>query len=290
MVHFKVLSSSVGKSFSSRDLIIDTLGSEWPLSVKEIYYRLQKEHNLDITYQAVHKCIQELENEKVLSKNGKKFSLSKSWIKNLKDFSLDLEKRYFNNNQSYEIDPNYEGTVTLKFDDYSVFAVTLADIFYKKSLIGKSKPILTGVLNHGLWPLRFNFADFTLLYKAIKGNSLSSCIIKNELPFDKWISKQYERVGFNQIIGQWPEGYDNKLVDIAAHGNSVIKTYYSKESMKNMDKIYGRIHDVRDLFTVYAKGIPDKERIKVTIKFTKDPELASVLREQVLTYFKENKK
>ncbi|MBU0662074.1 hypothetical protein KJ891_01310, partial [Candidatus Micrarchaeota archaeon] len=69
-----------GGAKSTRDAIISLLSSKWPLSAKEIYGRLAREHGFEGTYQAVHKAIAQALAEGVVVREGKGYSLSKEWI------------------------------------------------------------------------------------------------------------------------------------------------------------------------------------------------------------------
>ena len=48
-------------SKGSRETIIQILSHEWPLSTKQLHHKVKREMGIDITYQAVHKSIQEME-------------------------------------------------------------------------------------------------------------------------------------------------------------------------------------------------------------------------------------
>ena len=81
----------------TKDLIIELLSREWPLSAKEIHNRLKREHSSECSYQATHKLLNQLAEEKVVVKEGKNYGLDKGWIKNLKNLGSDLEEKYLRN-------------------------------------------------------------------------------------------------------------------------------------------------------------------------------------------------
>ena len=84
----------ISKSKSTKDIIIAILSSEWPLSEKKIYNKAIREHSLNISYQAVHKLLLQLLDDKVLEKQGKEYSLSKDWIKTVKHSAATLDLHY----------------------------------------------------------------------------------------------------------------------------------------------------------------------------------------------------
>jgi chromosome condensin MukBEF complex kleisin-like MukF subunit len=82
------------KGKSTKDKIIDLLSSEWPLSLKRIYGKLKKRYGINISYQATHKAINELVEEKVLQKVKKEYKLNIEWVNNLERFSKKIKDIY----------------------------------------------------------------------------------------------------------------------------------------------------------------------------------------------------
>lgn len=73
--------------------IIDQFNSGEELTAKTVYQRLVDECNLDITYQGVHKHLQQLLKWEILSKNDDFYSLSENWIKGMKKYSEMISSR-----------------------------------------------------------------------------------------------------------------------------------------------------------------------------------------------------
>ena len=79
----------------TKDHIISILSQEWPLSTKEIKSRISKQFSGELTYQAVHKALNELEQQKVLKKENGTYELSKDWVDGIESFAKSLiEQRY----------------------------------------------------------------------------------------------------------------------------------------------------------------------------------------------------
>ena len=79
---------------STKDLILATLGEEWPLTAKQIHARVSRNAGKSVSYQAVHKTVAQMLSEGVLAKNGKNYSISESYIKKLKQSAHALESKY----------------------------------------------------------------------------------------------------------------------------------------------------------------------------------------------------
>lgn len=276
------------KGNSTKDLIISTLSEEWPLSIKEIHARLQKNYSLKASYQAVHKSIVELEEDNVLMKNGKNYELNRVWISSVKKFGEQLENKYSDSIGKYEIDSNFTGQINLKFNDVSLFIVTIAEILAKGTLIGKGPNIGVGIFRHLLWPLRFSFADYELFKKMAKNIDKTYAIIKNETLLDKWIETQYLKGGFGGIK------FDSKIKSpddhLIIHGDSIIQINYSEETNKIVDMVYERNHNLTDLFIEYFIRDALKRKADIEVKIRKDPAVATLLREQIISHFKEAQK
>lgn len=84
----------VGGSSSSKDLVVQILSREWPLTAKQIYNKLVRESGKSVSYQAVHKIVLQLVSDGVLLKEGKGYCLSELWIKDLKKSASLLEEKY----------------------------------------------------------------------------------------------------------------------------------------------------------------------------------------------------
>ena len=79
------------KGKSTQELIIEILSNEWPLTTKQIFNKLKRNYGLNISYQAVHKKLKEMIEEKTLSKNKAELTINYSWIKNLSNYAKKLE-------------------------------------------------------------------------------------------------------------------------------------------------------------------------------------------------------
>ena len=82
------------KGNSTKSLVIDLLGVEWPLSSMKIYHRLKNNYGLSITYQAAYKAINELVEENVLQKEGKEYKIKIEWINSIEALGKKLREHY----------------------------------------------------------------------------------------------------------------------------------------------------------------------------------------------------
>lgn len=67
------------------DIIVFTLLEEYPLSVKELYFRIRNRHNRKVTLQAVYKAVVKLEQERILRKQERFYELDLGWVRSLRE-------------------------------------------------------------------------------------------------------------------------------------------------------------------------------------------------------------
>jgi len=77
-----------------KNLIIYSLVSEWPLTVRKIYNRLKSNNGIDVTYQAVFKTVKELVDKDVLVEKDKKYMINIGWINMVRDIADMMKKKY----------------------------------------------------------------------------------------------------------------------------------------------------------------------------------------------------
>ncbi len=268
---------------STQEKIVSILSERWPLTAKEIYNTLIREFGMEVSYQAVHKILTDLEENRVIEKSAKNYELSDQWIKRGKGFFTEIDKRYSDSFGKYEIDPNFEGTITLEFKDYSLFCVTIARIMASKALVGNGPNIVITLMKYGWWPFKFKFKDLELLATMTKNNPKAYAILTNDTPFGRWILKQYVRVGGIAA----PIGTEIGLKeDMLIQGDSIAEIKFSDESLKIIKESYGELHGLDDLYRKFGLRKQPPE-MHATVKITKNPALSELLRKQIIDrYFK----
>ena len=155
------------KNMNSKDAIISLLSRKFPLNAKEIFNGVKRSYESNVSYQAIHKTLQALEQEGVIEKAGSKYKLSRSWISNLGSFAKELQENYAGHGK-YGFEEGFEGVLNFEFDDISVYARTMAEWFISGKLIGNGPSEPYGLFRHGLWTLKFDFSEFNLLVTLIK--------------------------------------------------------------------------------------------------------------------------
>ena len=78
-----------------RQLVTAVLGNDWPLTAKGVFLKA-REHSSEVTYQAVHKALKQLEGEGVVTAGKDGYALDLTWIRTIKLHGEELERKYFN--------------------------------------------------------------------------------------------------------------------------------------------------------------------------------------------------
>ena len=283
-----VLPQLGSRGAGTKDLIISILSHEWPLSAKELHSKIVGSRETEVSYQAVHKGILELEGEGVIERAGRAFQLRSDWIENLKTYATDLEENYTSQGTKYKIPLDFTKPITLKFNDMNLFAWNMAEIFSENTLAGNGENSLVGTMAHAWFPFGFRFNDFNLVAKMVRSNKKGVyCAILGNLPFDKYVANFYRKAGFNVAVGITDSIFEYSVV---AKGDTIIETKPSPETTELIENIYSNTNTLTGYFKEFTRQLLKKHEVDITVTFTKNPQLAKVLRKQIMTYFEDDVK
>src|SRR3989339_558062 len=68
------------KPKNTKDAVISILTIEWPLTLREIFYKIKKQYRFSCSYQSVYKAVKELSEKEVLKRKYKKYEINIDWI------------------------------------------------------------------------------------------------------------------------------------------------------------------------------------------------------------------
>lgn len=269
----------LGEQSTTKESIVRILSLEWPLTTKEIYRKISKENSKTISYQAVHKTLNQLSVQHVLSKQNQTYQLNQNWISQIKNFGQTIDHIYSNESGKLNLPNDFSKPHKIEFNDVSAYPVTMGNILISKTLTnGETTPVYA-LLQHGLWPLRFNFLDYEVLLRCAKANPMNVTITGN-LPFDRWIAEQYSTGGFTitKVGVKKPKIEGNFVVQ----GDTVIEVEYPLETLQFIEEIYAKMNSLSDLFKFYINKKISKHPYKATVTIQKNPAFAKLLTNQIL--------
>ncbi|MBI2597906.1 MAG: hypothetical protein HYW50_01790 [Candidatus Diapherotrites archaeon] len=282
---FKLATTQVSKNnASTKDKIVLILGQEFPLTAKQIFNRLKKEFNANLSYQAAHKLLHQLTEEKVLLREEKNYSLNKQWIKQVKTFGSNLENSYLKKaGNNYLQDLEKHGTVNVTLVGIRETARFLIDGFFRLPNPQK-KP------NIALWRnvysiIGLNDAD----YDGLKETLPQWFAVSSENNFlDKMFADTLSKFGMKVKLGVKEAA--TSLSDTFVTGDYVGVIFYPpkfRELWHRQNKLPQKVNEF-DLHHHFKMMIDEKATINALI--TKNPDLADQIREKYMKHFKEGKK
>ena len=268
------------KNPSHKEAIISVLGSRWPLSTKDIYSEIQRLSDANgFSYQATHKTIQQLVEEKIISKKGKNYELSQEWINRLKNFSTALSDKYSNKNNQ-EITPEFEGTIKWHFDDLSVFSLEMLKLITNIAKWNNSKECGVALLRHPWFPFNFKFIDFAVFIDMLKLTKGGYVVLQCDAPFDRWITKQYLGSGVTDVkLGVKELNLEH---DILIFQDIIIQASFSEETRQLQDEVYSKVHDLGDLLQEFVFQRHAHKKVDIEVLITKNPALSKTMRDQLV--------
>ena len=269
---------------STKQKIISILSERWPLSAKQIYENLKKHYSANISYQAIHKMIKELEEEKLVERKESNYQLNINWIQQSKKTFEYVEKQYLKNNK-ISIPKDFSGTIEIEWDSFTDLCVSTAELLLSRQLAeGSDDPSFIITMEYGWWAFKFKFEHLYLLYDMVKHNPKAKNIIRTKTPYGEWIAKQYTRVGgISAPIG-------TKLDiegDVFVQGNCIVQVKYDEETKKLMEKYYNKWHNLEESFMEF--GLKPEPKIYATMRITKNKEMADFVRKQLSKVFEGKK-
>ncbi len=260
---------------NTKDIIINILSKQWPLTARKLFFILNKDHNLGITYQAVHKALNQLISSKVIEKKDKDYLLSIEWLGSLRRFVERAEVGYFKDRDKLLDYLKKNGSLTLYFDtkiELGNFIINEFSRFpnpenkpaayrwrHMYCLIGLPNEMLTN-----LSQLAAKEEQYILCHKSD--------------PFDVFLAESFRKMG-----GKINMGVDcARIHDTFVRGDYEIRVFWSANSMKETDEYHANFKEF-NLPDIQKMLYNNKYEIAVTLIYS--PETAQRSREDTLKHF-----
>lgn len=270
-----------------KDVVIDILSFEWPLSLIQLHHKIKSSHSSSFSYQAVYKAVNELQEAGVVLRKDKAYSINLAWIDKLKEFSEHITHNY---SKSEKI-PLIEGVLKTKTEN-DVCVLTFGSLLeldktwlrikndYYKTLNEKSD-ITVWEGNHCWWLLVYPEAEYNEL-ERIKDKKVKHLMIshgKNEM--DILDKKFYESAGIKFKIN---EGAVES--DMAIFGDTIMQVSLPKELREEIDEIYKKhkTHSEVDLPRFIRKVL--KKKVQLNLVLTKNKDIADQLKRKAVSDFR----
>jgi hypothetical protein len=275
-----------GKQKRIKDMIIDILSFEWPLTLTSIYNKVSKDYAHSSTCQATYKAICELLKDGVLVKQDKFYSLNMQWIDKIKEFSKQIEKNY---NENEKV-PLIDGILKVKTENNvsvltfnSLLELDKAWIDIKKNYyrnLDKREDVTFWKGSHCWWLLVYPESEFDILEILKKKKVKDFAIIHNSSAMDKLAKKFYDKSGITCKIKN--EKIDS---DMTVFGDTIMQVSLPEKLRKDLHRIYEKCQkpeevDIHDLL----KNVLTKKN-QINLVLTKNKDIADQLKQTVMKEF-----
>lgn len=259
-----------------KNIIIDILSEEWPLTAKKIYNRIKKDHRKNISYQAVFKALGEMKEKGVVKKDEYFYSLDMAWINDAYNKFEDLKRAYEDKPKNILLSFIKEKTFTVEFNSYYKALSTFLQLMDRISFLVKGNKNGHYVESrHLYWPFVGNEREQEKL-KEIFGKTDSYVLCNSDTPIDKMIYRYYKKLNPNTevVFGKSVVKEHETIIT----GDFIGQIYYPKDFVKALDKIYkeNNIDKMGEMFELLFN-----KKAKIIAVISKNAEFANLGRRMI---------
>jgi hypothetical protein len=252
-----------------KDAVILALSKEWPLTARKLYGIARKNYGFAVTYQAVYKVLRQMLEEGMLLRDGKEYSISPLWIEKNKEFYEKLGARHFKKESFTE---NFVFNTMAEVDDFLIN-------FGTKVIPMDEKSVICLEWDHFWTPLFLKRETYKKM-KTLIVNTEFYTITKAKTAIDKWCYEFWKKLNVRAKIGV------GKRESYVVCGDYVIKIFYPRDILREMDRIFSSAKSINDIDTDRLFQRLFEKRTKIPVVVEKNPTLAKQIRERIMGYFK----
>lgn len=250
-----------------KDEILKLLAEKPRLEAKKIHSVVSRQ--LPVTYQAIHKALADLNNQKIVQKDpAGKYSLSPVWLRHVKQF-VDTAL------------PHADPEAVTDYRIVHLDSVSAVDDFLVKFGARHYKKGRTLCLNwsHFWIPLFENQRTYAAMKQMVL-TSKSYGITPSTTPIDRWCAAYWKKLGVNEKTGV---GYAG--LDFLTYADHFVQIFYPRDLRDKLDRYYEKAKTIRqlDLDGLYEHVFRKKTNIPVLI--IHDPALARHVENEVKGLF-----
>lgn len=258
-----------------KDIIIEILSEEFPLTIKRIYNIVGRRYRKRVSYQAVYKAVHRLLDERVLSKRAKGYSLSNDYIERMKYFTDRLKVNYKREVGLFR-ELSEKNSAIKKLDSQYEMAV-----FLLETLKTVKKGEVIAIIWPTAWPPLEIPKEIYLPLKEIGKRAEAYCICGGDGFLDKQFAKRWRELGMNIKLGIKV----NRMFDTFVLRDLVILIYQPPE--RRMQK-YRYINLIKGLTALdqdrfFLKII--KGRADIYAFIIENADLADKIKQEIIGYF-----
>jgi len=265
-----LMSFLVDEKSGVKEIIIEVLSEDHPATAKKLYNIVKKGYRKQVSYQAVHKALNELLKENSIVKQKKKYSLNRDYIRNLSYFVKKLEM-------------NYENTLKLPENDFSIKKLN-SQYEMALFLLGIMKTARKDDIITIVWPVVWPGFKTPEIYGALKeiGKKTETyCVCSSDGFLDRYFAKYWRRLGMNLRLGVNIE----TIFEVFAIKDMVILVYQPSDVRVRKHRYTSFMKSVTELEMdrIFLKVIKEKTEIYAFV--IRNPMFAERIRQEIVNYF-----
>jgi len=268
------------KGKSTKDLVIQLLANEWPLTGKQIHNNIIKESKRPVSYQAVHKLINQLAEEEIIEKTDKGYQLKTKWINEVGLFANKLM-------ESYDKNKKLDFEELWKKDYISITFNTLIDMgkfiiynVFNYPAVGEKPSIY---IERVAYPLvGFSKEDYKIMEKKFF-KTPSYVVVASNTAADKYFVKIAQ--GFiKNLKGKLGIQLSN-ICDIFVCGDYIVNIFIDDKLLNKWKTLYNETTNFDEFSMKKYTDLIYNEKGELTITVQKNPVVADEMRKKVIEYF-----
>jgi hypothetical protein len=266
------------KPKNTKDAVISILTYEWPLTLRQVFYKIKKQYGYSSTYQSVYKAIKELTEKEVLIQKEKKYEINTAWIKKVQSFTDIVETNYyakqkFQNIAGLKESKRGEDLIILNFE--TIFdAEKYLYYFMKTELFKKKNDRICFQLNNEWRPIYYLRAEYNYYRRLMERGHKFYFTCSGNTEIEKQLKDFYRSIKVNY----------KTLTQSPPHDTLIFQDFFIQifipEELKTKIKNFLQKKDTMKLLTEVLEA---KSNIKVVIN--KDKDLAEEIRTQIIKGF-----
>ena len=264
---------------NTKDAVISILTHEWPLTLRQIFYKIKKQYHYSSTYQSVYKAVKELKEKNVLKEKDKKYEINIGWIKKVQSFTDIVETNYYAKQKLQ----NFSGVKESKFGEDLIILnfETIFDAekylyyFMKTELFKKKNDKVCFQLTNEWRPFYYFRAEYNYYKRLMQRGHKFYFTCSGNSKIEKQAKDFYKSIKINyKTLNQTPLPHDTLIFQ-----DYFIQIFIPEELKSKLKKYLEK----KDLMKLLTEVLEKKASIKVIIN--KDKDLTDETRKQIIKRF-----
>lgn len=284
-----VIIPTLGKPKTVKDAVISILSTEWPLTTRKIYSKV-KNMDLDVSYQAIYKALNEFVTESIVKKTGSEYQLNEDWIEKIKEFGNELESLY----KGKETE-SLEKVINIGYQSFSfetvfdLYKFILDALVFFQNYYRHQQPKNPGIVHfsHMWWALVGSVREQENFKKAASWDGGVYLICSGNTYADKLLAKFYTGVKGADIKIKLDTNCANDYETFIVE-DCLIQVYLSNKIKRVFESTYKNFkHGSSSSFGKFYEDILFK-KTEINVIINKNPRVAELIRNKTLKHFNYN--